>query len=83
MRWLTRPVIERVIGGGRPGEVWRSWGRVRGAYVGGDASAILHGVALHGDVVDLAVGVGEHKMLPRRDGLTHLRLALGVLKHAG
>lgn len=52
----------------------------RATHVRGDPGPVLHRVALHSDVVDLPVRVGEHKVLPGRDGLARLRLALGVLQ---
>lgn len=49
-------------------------------HIGGDPSPIFDRVALHSDVVDLPVCVRENEMLPGRDGLAGLRLALCILQ---
>lgn len=49
-------------------------------HVGWDARTILHRVSLHSQVIHLAIVIGEHKVLPRRDVLAELRLALRLLQ---
>lgn len=51
-------------------------------HIGGDPCTVFDRVALYGDVVNLAVSVGENKMLPGWDGLARLWLALSILQEA-